>query len=209
MDSDFELGEVENIFRILSEEESFFVIGLALVSNDLMLNHKSLCEYTDDENIYFFISSISIIRELAALLMEIDKSRLPKLFSDNTNKLYGALKNELQSFDDDSLTKSVLKPLRNLTFHYNFLKSKESEVLKSSLIDLKNQDTIRVKVSKNSKSLIGQRYTFATSFRTTITNNFLNSEITSKISEIAVNTGYFVDSLLNDLVLSFRGGIED
>ncbi|MFH2060774.1 MAG: hypothetical protein ABIJ59_18010 [Pseudomonadota bacterium] len=206
MDSDFKSQEIENIFKPLSEEESFYVLGLSLVANDLMLNHDSLCHYPEDENIYFFASSISIIRELAKLLVAVKKSSLISLFSDNTMQLFEALKSELEPFDEDSLTKSVLKPVRDLTFHYNFSKSEESQVLKSSLIELKNKDGILMRFSNNQKSPIGQRYAFATSFRAAVTNSFLSSEIVSKISNVAVNSGCFVDSLLNDLVLKFRVG---
>lgn len=204
MDSDFKSQDIENIFKPLSEEESFYVLGLFLVANDLMLNHDSLRRYPEDENIYFFASSISIIRELATLLVAIKKSSLTNLFSDNTKQLFEALKFELEPFDDDSLTKSVLKPVRDLTFHYNFSKSEESQVLKSSLIDLKNKDGILMRFSNNQKSPIGQRYAFATLFRMAVTNRFMNVKITSKISNVAINAVNFVDSLLNDLMMNFK-----
>lgn len=206
MGSDLKLQDIENIFQLLSEEDSFYVLGLSLVANDLMLNHDLLCHYPEDENIYFFASSISIIRELALLLVAVKKSSLTSLFSDKTRQLFEALESKLEPFDDDSLTKSVLKPVRDLTFHYNFSKFKESQVLKSSLIELKNKDKISMRFSSNRKSPIGQRYAFATLFRTAVTNSFLSSEITSRISNVAVNAGCFVDSLLNDLLLNFRAG---
>lgn len=200
MDSKYEQEVIENIFKTLNNEQSLFVMGLSLAANDLNINLDSIGRYPTSESIYFFSNSISIIRELALLVVAIEKSNLANEFSDNTMDLFKQLKSELIPFDNDSLVKSVLKPIRDLSFHYNFNKSNQKGAVESVLDQLKLEAKISVGFSKDVNSPLGQRYLYADSFRTDIANKFLTEEIVSKISAVAVNVISFVDSLLNDFV---------
>ena len=200
MEPDYEANVVGNFFKALNDEESLYLIGLSLASNDLTINHDSLSKYPENENIYFFSNSISIIRELATLVVAIDKSDLTQKFSKNTGNLFKKLKCDLVPFDDDSLAKTVLKPIRDISFHYNLTKSDEMDKIKSVLGKLREENNISVRRMQGEKSILGQRYTYADLFRANITSEFLTTEIVSRISNVAVNVGAFVNSLVTDLV---------
>lgn len=200
MDSKYTQVEVDNVFKKLNDKQSLYLIGLSLASNDLVINNDSINRYPDSENGYFFSNSISIIRELAALVVAIDNSDLTQKFSDCTNDLFRQLKSDLMPFDDESLVRKVLKPIRDISFHYNFIKLGEMDEIKSVLNQLREENNISVGLLQDEKSILGQRYTYADSFRTNTTNQFLTTEIVSKISKVAVNVGTFVDSLVTDLI---------
>jgi hypothetical protein len=200
MESKYKPKIIDNVFRSLDDKQSLYLMGLSLASNDLAINLDSLDRYPDNERIYFFSNSISIIRELAHLVVEVDKSDLTQMFSKDTKGLFELLKSDLVAFDDASLAKTALKPIRDVSFHYNLTKSNEIDKIKSVLSQIRKEHNISIGLSQDESSPLGQRYAYADSFRTNITNQFLTADIVSKISTVAVNVLSFVDSLVNDLV---------
>ena len=204
MDSKYKPKIIDNVFKELNNEQSLYLIGLSLVSNDLAINLDSLGRHPDNESIYFFSNSISIIRELALLVVAVDKSDLTQEFSKNTESLFNQLKSDLVPFDDASLAKTVLKPIRDVSFHYNFSKSNEMGKVESVLSQLRKENNISIEFVKDESSPLGQRYTYADSFRTNVANQFLTKEIVSKISAVAVNVVSLVDSLMNDLLCKVK-----
>jgi hypothetical protein len=202
MESKYKPKVIDNVFRSLDDKQSLYLMGLSLASNDLAINLDSLDRYPDNERIYFFSNSISIIRELAHLVVEVDKSDLTQMFSKDTKGLFELLKSDLVAFDDASLAKTVLKPIRDFSFHYNYNLTKSNEMCKieSVLSQIREEHNISIGLSQDESSPLGQRYAYADLFRTNITNQFLTADIVSKISAVAVNVVFFVDSLVNDLV---------
>jgi hypothetical protein len=200
MESKYKPKVIDNVFRALDDKQSLYLMGLSLASNDLAINLDSLDRYPDNERIYFFSNSISIIRELAHLVAEVDRSDLTQMFSKDTKGLFELLKSDLVAFDDASLAKTALKPIRDVSFHYNLTKSNEIDKIKSVLSQTRKEHNISIGLSQDESSPLGQRYAYADSFRTNITNQFLTADIVSKISTVAVNVLSFVDSLVNDLV---------
>ena len=197
--SKYKPGVIGNVFRALDSEHSLHLIGLSLASNDLSINLDAIGKFPENESSYFFYNSISIIRELALLVVETDKSNLSQKFSKNTRDSFEKLKSELAPFHDKSLVKSVLKPIRDVTFHYNFAKSTEADKLKLIIRDLKELEEIEVGLVPNQCSPLAQRYTFADTFRSEFINQFLTKEVVSIISAVSVDVVSFVDSLMADL----------
>jgi hypothetical protein len=200
MESKYKPKVIDNVFRSLNDEQSLYLMGLSLASNDLAINLDSLDRYPDNERIYFFSNSISILRELAKLVVAVDKSDLTQMFSKDTKDLFELLKSDLLAFDDASLTKTVLKPIRDVSFHYNLTKSNEIDKIKSVLSQIRKEHNISIGLSQDESSPLGQRYAYADSFRANVTDQFLTADIISKISGVAVNVLSFVDSLVNDLI---------
>jgi hypothetical protein len=200
MESKYKPKVINNVFRSLNDEQSLYLMGLSLASNDLAINLDSLDRYPDNERIYFFSNSISILRELAKLVVAVDKSDLTQMFSKDTKDLFELLKPDLLAFDDASLTKTVLKPIRDVSFHYNLTKSNEIDKIKSVLSQIRKEHNISIGLSQDESSPLGQRYAYADSFRANVTDQFLTADIISKISGVAVNVLSFVDSLVNDLI---------
>ncbi len=200
MDSNYKPEVIDNFFKVLSDEQSLYLMGLSLASNDLAINLDSIGRYPNSENIYFFSNSISIIRELALLVVAVDKSDLSQIFSGDTKVLFELLKSDLVPFDNASLVKTVLKPIRDVSFHYDLTKSNEIGKIKSMLIQIRRENKISIGFTKDESSPLGQRYIYADSFRTNIANQFLTTNVVSKISSVAVNVVSFVDSFVNDLL---------
>ena len=55
-------GSIKNIFRQLDDDCSLWLLGLCLASNDIVLFLKRRDNSTDEEKIYFFPISLSILR---------------------------------------------------------------------------------------------------------------------------------------------------
>ena len=205
MESKYEPKVVGNVFKALNDEQSLYLMGLSLAFNDLVINHDSLSRYPKNENGYFFLNSISIIRELALLVATIDNSDLTQKFSENTKNLFELLKSDLIPFHNESIVKKVLKPIRDFSFHYDFTKSAESGKIKPVLSQLRKESKISIGLIQGESSILDQRYTYADSFRIDVTSQFLTTETVSKISIIAVNVASFVDSRITDLCQQNRG----
>lgn len=204
MDSNFEEREISNIFQVLDDRQSLLLIGLSLGANDLASNLDCLIRIPENESCYFFTNSISILRELAKIIVDIDKHDLCKYHSAKTSRIYEELRADLSSNNEGSFVWNVLKPVRDNSFHYNFLDEKKKKITaeaRKALSDLKKESSIAIRVPLNDQSLRGQRYTFADQFRVSATDHFLTAEITSQISANATNIHCYVDSLINDILL--------
>lgn len=199
MESKYKVGVTDNVFKNLSEEHSLFLMGLSLASNDLFINLDTFKHYPTSESNYFFAICISILREVALLVVDIKKTDFTQQFSSNTNELFEKLISELAPYNDDSLVKSSLRPIRNFTFHYNLNKQEEKDLMISMINNVKSLKDIDIGLDPNENSALGQRYMFADTFRAYFINNFLSKDIVSNISSISVDIGNFVDSLMYDL----------
>ena len=200
MESEFKPGRIDNVLQILCDEQALLFLGLSTACNDLMINLDAIGKFPISDNSYFFYSSIAIVRELALLVVKIEKANFLGSTSETSKKLFEELHLGLSSFEDESLVKSTLKPIRDLTFHYNFGSSSQRKAIVSLLHRLRNEEKLDVGLKAGVENPLGQRYTFADNFRSEIVNQFLSKEIVSKISVIAVNAGCFVDSAISDLL---------
>lgn len=193
-------GKIRNVLKSISDSEALTLIGLALATNDLMANIAALDKIPDSANTYFFWSSIAIIRETAKVVDLIKHSDFQKQASNHTVIALTELQTELVPFDDGSLTKGVLKPIRDNTFHYNLAKSQQFEHLAETLSMFKEEDDLAILLDPKNQGLLGQRYAFADDFRSQIGNQILSEEKVSRISKIAVLIGALVDSWVSDIV---------
>lgn len=80
MSSKYKQELIENVFSILNDEQALFLMGLSLASNDLCINLESMANFSEEENIYFFVNSLSIIREIAKLVEVIENSDFMDFF---------------------------------------------------------------------------------------------------------------------------------
>jgi len=160
MESKFKPENIGNVFKDLSKENSCYLMGLSLASNDLVININTFKYYPPTESNYFFSNAISILREIAQLIFEVNKSTLNHLYSKNTKSIFDKLKTELVPFHDESLTRATLKPIRDFTFHYNLNKIKENKVIESIFKELQKPVTIEMGFDPNDESALGQRYLF-------------------------------------------------
>ena len=177
MESKYKAGVTDNVFKNLSEEHSLFLMGLSLASNDLFINLDTFKHYPASESNYFFAICISILREVALLVVDIKKTDFTQQFSSNTNELFEKLISELAPYNDDSLVKSSLRPIRNFTFHYNLNKQEEKDLMISMINNVKSLKDIDIGLDPNENSALGQRYMFADTFRADFINNFLSKDI--------------------------------
>ena len=200
MESKYTQGVVRNVFMGLNSDECLGVLGLCLASNDLISNLEATRLIPDGENSYFFYNSIAIVREIAKLVANIEDSTLSRRFSEDTCTSFQELVTVLVPYHDTSLSRSVLKPIRDVTFHYDFTQSTEGDGWASILDELTRSKELDVGLIPNERSPLGQRYSFADTIRTHYVNRHLTKEIVSKISAVSVGIGVFVDSLLTDLV---------
>lgn len=174
-------------------------MGLSLASNDLVMNINTFKYYPPIEGNYFFSNAISILRELALLLLKINESTLNKLYSKTTKSIFDKLKTELVPFHDESLTKATLKPIRDFTFHYNLNKLKDNRAIESTFATVIESATIDIGFDPNDETALGQRYLFADGFRNNYMAQFLSKDITSDISTISFDLISFIDSLMYDI----------
>lgn len=200
MESKYTPSVARNVFVGLNSDESLKVLGLCLASNDLVSNLEAIRLIPESENSYFLYNSIAIVREIAKLVTRIKASTLSRRFSEGTHTAFQELVATLVPYHDTSLSKSVLKPIRDVTFHYDFTQSTEGAGWASILDELKKSKELDVGLVPDEHSILGQRYLFADAIRTHYVNRHLTTEIVSKISAVAVGIGVFVDSLLTDLV---------
>lgn len=204
-ESEYVPEEIDNILKNISDASALQIIRLSTASNDLMSNHKAISHFPDNENGYFFYNSISIVREVAKLVTEIPKSKLVNIFSGRTQSSFEILKKHLLPFNEDSLSKSALKPIRDVNFHYNFPKISSDTIVSSLLKEIKNNEKLEVGVKPKEEDLRSIRYTYADWFRNEYINSHLSSEIVSVISSIAIEIVAFLDSLQADIM---EGGLD-
>jgi len=200
MKSRYTPGTVQNVFATLSPDESLRVLSLSLAANDLLSNIEAIGKTPEGENSYFFYTSIAIVREVAKLVATTEKSTLSRKFSDGTWTLFKDLVTILAPYHNDSIVKSVLKPIRDVTFHYDLARSGDLARWTEIFQRTGELNSLDVGLVLDDQSLQGQRYTFADKLRSEYVDQFLTKEIVSRLSNVSVSIGVFVDSLLADLV---------
>lgn len=201
MDSRFTTTQIGNILHPLSDDDALRVIALSSAANDLTLNLEALGRFPESENMYFFVTSLSILRELAKLVSSIEESCFRGQMTSETKSLLQEVNSKLASFEADSLVNNVLKPLRDVTFHYDHLNATGSAkpLIEQALSQIKAEKLLEVGFDAEGRSALGQRYIFADRFRSSMLNQQLNSELVSIISTVTVNIVALVDALLADL----------
>ena len=200
MENKYKVETLKNIFKLLNDDCSLWLLGLCLASNDIVMFQKQKDNCLDSEKTYFFAISLSILREIAKHITTNKNVDIEKYFSEHTNTLFSKLSHELKPFQPDSLTKGVLKPIRDTTFHYNFSYDKENrEKLLPFLEDLKKESKLKLRVNPKDTSIFGQSYYFADIFRHKFHDSLLNNELIDKLSTVTCGVFAFVDSLLADL----------
>ena len=193
--------KVKNIFKILDDKTSLWLIGFALAVNDLEFYRGKL---NDGDSQLPFSASLSVIREMAKLIGFIGSVQLKQKFSYTTRERFEYLENNLKDFSNNSLVKKHLKPIRDFTFHYSFFNYNELDdilagMLAGLLKDLGKEKDLSV-ANGSSTPLLGRRYMFADHFRGHIVNKALNSNAGTvekkNFSELNVD----VDGLWDDLI---------
>ncbi len=200
MENKYKEASIKNVFKLLSDDSSLWFLGLCLASNDIFSFQKQKNNYRDEEETYHFSITLSILRELAKLISTAENVGIKKYFSSNTKDLFSELEQELKSFEEDSLAKGVLKPIRDTTFHYDFSKNNDKEKLLPFLEDLRKESELQVKIDPENTSILGQSYYFADIFRHKFHFNLLTKELVGKLSTVTCAVFAFVDSLLADLL---------
>jgi len=203
--SNYVPGVIENALKNLKDESLLHVICLSCASNDLISNYNAQNMFPENEKGYFFYNSISIVREIAKLVNKLSDSKLKKYFSTNTSKSFDRLKDVLIPFHEESLSKSVLKPIRDFNFHYNFPQNPPDVTLSKLISKLKGKDSLEVAVKLKEDDLMSTRYTYADWFRNEYINSHLSSTLVKQIAITSFNIIEFVDLLLADLVESNNG----
>lgn len=198
MTSLYESGFVNNVFQQLDTECSLCVLSLCLASHDIA-SHRMLMDNSEDEEAsYYFPASLSILREVAKIVEPIEKLAFTTRFSQKTKDLLRDLKRDLHPFQDGSLAKGILKPIRDVTFHYDFAKADQNRI--GSLLDeIKKECELKVRASSGDNSILRYRYTFADAFRSKLVASYLTKDVVDQITVAAVNVIAFTDSLLADL----------
>ena len=198
MTSAYEKGFSKNIFKLLDADCSLCVLGLCLASNDLVMHHSLLDKSEAAEQNYHFAASLSILREIAKMVESIEEFSFVTYFSQGTQDMLQALKIDLQPFEDDSLAKGTLKPIRDFTFHYDFTKSDQNKI-DSLLEEIKKEPELEVRAISSENSVLRYRYIFADVFRSKLVTSFLTKDLVNRITIAAVNLIAFTDLLLADL----------
>lgn len=199
MENRYQKSTIRNVLRILDREDALSLIALAQAANDLNLNIEAIGKFTESQNLFFFVSSLSILRELAKLVSKIDERAFKGKMSSNTVDLLREIKINLASFDAGSLVMETLKPIRDVTFHYDYERGIKKSLIDQALSKIASGAVLEVNFVEGVTSLDGQRYLFAETFRSHILNQILNTELISTISAISVSILSLVDSLLTDL----------
>ncbi len=194
---------VNNVFEQLDDESSLRLLGLCLASNDLVMYTELLGnDRRADEKRSYFMVMLSILREVAKIVPSINESELAKAFSRETQHLFESLNEKLGSFEDDSLAKGTLKPVRNFVFHYDFTDppGQDKKRALASLAELRNESRLGVRLRCDISGVLGNRYTFADGFRSRLLWGYIQKHDESELSLVTMDVLCFTDSLLNDLV---------
>jgi hypothetical protein len=146
-----------------------------------VLHHSLIDKSEAGEKNYHFAASLSILREIAKMVEPIEKLAFATRFSQG------------------SLAGGILKPIRNITFHYNFTKFDDKKRTYPLLAEIKNEHELKVRASSGDNSILRYRYTFADAFRSKLVASYLMKDLVGKIAVAAANVIAFTDSLLADL----------
>lgn len=123
--------------------------------------------------------------------------------TNDTEKILTNLNSKLASFDQGSLSKDVLKPLRDTTFHYyEYGKANADvrELLNVAVEKMKNRQSLDVGFDSSEMGLLNHRYIFANDFRSELIKQLLTTDRVAQLSVAAVEVLELADSLLDDLL---------
>ena len=206
MTSTYKNVSIKNVFQQLDDESSLWLLGLCLASNDLVMYHGLMDDDRAEERTFYYAAMLSVLREVAKLIHNLisskaDRLKLASLFSQNTRQLLEELEKTLEPYQNDSLTGGILKPVRDLTFHYDFTECADAERkrLAPFLGEIKGESELKVRVRTGDTTVLRQRYTFADVFRNRFVDSLLSEELVDQISLVTMDVLVFTDSLLNDL----------
>lgn len=201
MEDRFKSASIRNFLKSLAREDALRIVSLAMAANDLVVNAEAIGRFSESKNIYFFVSSLSILREVSKLVAEIDEFAFRGRMSADTIAVLNDVKGDLASFESGGLVKDTLKPIRDVTFHYDHLGQKGDigRLIDKGLSKVIRKDDLEIGFSNKLESTMGQRYFFAESFRSEILSQLLSDEVIGRISSTSVNVVSLVDSLLLDL----------
>ena len=197
--SDYVVEDLGNIFKNIPDSVLRWIIALSMAANDLVLNVKMMRHFDDlpPESHYFFRLSLSHLREIAKILSSYNKMEEIRYFlrclDKETRKIYKKITKLLVPFEESSITKKVLVPIRSYCFHYPREKDKE---YKDWPAFLKTFSKIGVRFNKNEESVMRTRYLFVDHIVSDKVNKHLSKDITDKISYVAFYVVEFVDSIL-------------
>lgn len=155
----------KDIGRIFQEVEPLvtrWAIMLAMAANDLSLCcNKINSNPPDYERHYYFRLAMSHLRECAKSIADYDRkeaiSDFIKSLDGQTSELYKELQAVLKPYEDGSISKEVLKPLRDSTFHYPNAKG---EHCKELVDDINALGELLVEFDENNDSILKTRYIF-------------------------------------------------
>jgi hypothetical protein len=197
MTSIYEKGFTKNVFQQLDTDSSLCVLGLCLASHDIAFHSTLSSNSEPEEGSYHFAASLSILREVAKIIGRVDKLAFTTYFSQETKNLLKDLIGDLQPFHNGSLAKGTLKPIRDVTFHYDFPEANQN--INSLLAEIKKEPKLPVRARSDDHSILRHRYTFADAFRGKLIDSYLTKDIVDQISVATVNVMTFTDSLMTDL----------
>ena len=200
VESEYVSCKIDNIFKKLNDDDALLILRLSSASNDLMSNFAAMKHFPKNENEYFLFNCISIVREIANLMKGAPWQSVELMFSEDTHSSFKALKECLCPFDEKSLTKSVLKPIRDVHFHYSFPNLNKDVNLSNMVEKIKALDKLNVGKSCENKGVLSFRYTFADEFKNEYISSHLSSDLVHRISSISVEIVAFLDSLQFDIL---------
>jgi len=178
-----------------------FVVSLAMAANDLIICHKRIqSSNSDDEMNYLFRQSISHLREVAKFIKGAKENDEVKILLESVHadvyKHWESLLKNISTFEDDSLSRSVLKPIRDITFHYPDINGEYYPELPKVFRAL---DKVEVKFVKGGSTLVDQLYLFAECTRGFLVNAKLSKKIVRILSFVTVDLAVIVDGVLEHL----------
>ncbi len=195
--------DLGNIFDGVPNAVLRWIAALAMAANDLSLNIKHIREYGDHvEANYFFRLSFAHLREIAKVIGEGARNKEIKSFVEKLDKdtqvIYEDIVNSIGQFNERSLTKVVLRPIRNECFHYPDINGREA-YFKDLPKLLKALEKKRVRFSETDTSMLGHRYLFADAVVGFMVNSRLSKEVVDQISNVAMKIIQLVDYSLEYL----------
>jgi hypothetical protein len=158
MENRFKRTTIGNVLQSLSSDDALRVIALSLAANDLTLNVEAIGRFPASESMYFFVTSLSILRELAKLVAKIDTGTFQGKMSGETEGLLQEVKSSLASFEKGSLVKDTLKPIRDVTFHFVVGGSEEGSRVIEMHVTMPSNSLPSVAGPRCRSAVCGKRY---------------------------------------------------
>ena len=203
MDEKYVTQEFGDFLAGLPDPVIRWFLALCMAANDIALSSKMIREYGEDspEASFFHRMALSFLRESANSIRSYDdvssvQNLLCRLDA-QTQELYKHLVSELCLFDETSLTKSSLKPIRDVSFHYP---DSAGRNFPECVAIFKALDKKEVRFSSDEKQgVLGYRYLFADNVAGYKVFSVLDSQKIDRISTVAICLCGFVDHVMDFL----------